>query len=127
LTVNMNKGMLANMYPTSLFKGTISLSVTDLTRYLRQLMESDEILQDVWVQGEISNLARPASGHIYFTLKDAGASLRCVMWRSNVTRLKATIKDGMAVEAHGNINVYEAGGQYQLNTDNIIPKGEGVL
>jgi exodeoxyribonuclease VII large subunit len=123
----MNKGMLANMYSTSLFKGTISLSVTDLTRYLRQLMESDEILQDVWVQGEISNLARPASGHIYFTLKDTGASLRCVMWRSNVTRLKATLQDGMAVEAHGNINVYEAGGQYQLNTDNIRPKGDGVL
>ncbi|HBG75043.1 MAG TPA: exodeoxyribonuclease VII large subunit [Anaerolineae bacterium] len=123
----MNKGMLANMYPTSYLKGTLSLSVTDLTRYLRQLMESDEILQDVWVQGEISNLTRPASGHIYFTLKDSGASLRCVMWRSNITRLKTALQDGMAVEAHGNINVYEAGGQYQLNTDSIRSKGEGVL
>jgi len=127
LTVNMNKGMLANMFPPSFFKSTISLSVSDLTRYLRQLMESDEILQSVWVQGEVSNLARPASGHIYFTLKDAGASLRCVMWRSSVARLNVSIQNGMGIEAHGNINVYETAGQYQLNTDTIRPKGEGVL
>jgi exodeoxyribonuclease VII large subunit len=123
----MNKGMLANMYPSSFFKNSISLSVTDLTRYLRQLMESDEILQSVWVQGEISNLAHPASGHIYFTLKDAGASLRCVVWRSSVARLKISLQNGLSVEAHGNINVYETAGQYQLNTDTIRPKGEGVL
>ena len=92
LTVNMNKGMLANMYPSSFFKSTISLSVSDLTRYLRRLMESDEILQNVWVQGEVSNLARPASGHIYFTLKDSGASLRCVMWRSSVARMNVTLR-----------------------------------
>jgi len=119
--------MLANMSSLSIFKSTISLSVSDLTRYLRQLMESDEILQNVWVQGEVSNLARPASGHIYFTLKDAGASLRCVMWRSSVARLKISIQNGMGIEAHGNINVYEIAGQYQLNTDTIRPKGEGFL
>ena len=123
----MNKGMLANMYPPSFFKSTISLSVSELTRYLRQLMESDEILQNVWVQGEISNLSRPASGHIYFTLKDSGASLRCVMWRSSAARLKVTLHDGMSMEAHGNINLYEIAGQYQLNADTIRPKGEGAL
>jgi len=123
----MNKGMLAIMYPPSFFKSNISLSISDLTRYLRQLMESDEILQSVWVQGEVSNLAQPASGHIYFTLKDAGASLRCVMWRSNVARLKVPLQNGMGIEAHGNINVYETAGQYQLNTDTIRLKGEGAL
>ena len=123
----MNKGMLANMYPPSLFKSTISLSVSEITRYLRQLMESDEILQNVWVQGEISNLSRPASGHIYFTLKDSSASLRCVMWRSSAARLKISLQDGIGIEAHGNINLYEVAGQYQLNMDTIRPKGEGVL
>lgn len=123
----MNEGMLANMFPSSFLKSSVSLSVTELTRYIRQLMESDEILQGVWVQGEISNLVRPASGHIYFTLKDAGASLRCVIWRSSVARLKITLQDGMGIEAHGNINIYEIAGQYQLNTDAIRQKGEGVL
>jgi len=123
----MNKGMLANMYPPSLFKSTISLTVSELTRYLRQLMESDEILQNVWVQGEISNLSRPASGHIYFTLKDSGASLRCVVWRSSAARLKISPQDGMGIEAHGNINLYESAGQYQLNIDTLRPKGEGAL
>jgi exodeoxyribonuclease VII large subunit len=115
------------MYSNAKLKGTLSLSVSDLTRYLRQLMESDEVLQDVWVQGEISNLGRPASGHIYFTLKDSGASLRCVIWRSNALRISTPLLDGVAVEAHGCINLYEAGGQYQLNTDSIRPKGEGFL
>lgn len=102
-------------------------SVSDLTRYLRRLLESDEILQDVWVQGEISNLSRPSSGHMYFTLKDANASLRAVMWRGEAARLRLTLQDGMAVEAHGKIGVYEVGGQYQLYADLIQPVGEGAL
>ncbi len=102
-------------------------SVSDLTRYLRRLLEGDEILQDVWVQGEISNLSRPSSGHMYFTLKDANASLRAVMWRGEVARLRLTLQDGMAVEAHGKIGVYEVGGQYQLYADLIQPVGEGAL
>jgi len=61
-------------------------SVTDFTRRVRLLLESDADLQDAWVQGELSNLSRPASGHIYFTLKDAGASLRCVMWKGDTLR-----------------------------------------
>jgi len=104
-----------------------SLSVSDLTRYLRQLIESDEILFDVWVQGEISNVSTPASGHIYFTLKDSNSSLKCVVWRSKVHRINIAIKNGMAVEVHGSITVYEAGGQYQLNTDIIRHRGEGYL
>ena len=107
---------------------SISLwSVTDITRYLRDLLESDEVLQDLWVHGEISNLSRPGSGHLYFTLKDSTSALKCVMWRNNVARLPFSPRDGQAVEAHGNISLYEAGGQYQLYADLIRPAGEGAL
>ena len=106
---------------------TVPWTVTDLTRHLRQLLESDGILQDIWVQGEISNLSRPASGHIYFSLKDTCAALRCVMWRTEVARQSLDLKDGMAVEIHGRIGIYEVSGQYQLYTDAIRPIGEGVL
>lgn len=102
-------------------------SVSELTRYLRQLLDGDAMLQDVWVQGELSNVSRPASGHVYFTLKDSGAALRCVMWRNEAQRLRLTLQDGLAVEAHGAISLYEAGGQYQLYADQIRPVGEGAL
>ncbi len=104
-----------------------SWSVTDLTRYLRELLESDELLQDVWVKGEVSNFSRPASGHLYFTLKDSTASLRCVMWRNAVLRQSFTPRDGDAIEVHGGISVYEPGGQYQLYADVFRPAGEGAL
>ncbi len=102
-------------------------TVSGLTRYLSQRLTEDPMLQDVWVEGEISNLSRPSSGHLYFTLKDAGAQLRCVMWRSEAARLQIALSDGMAVEAHGYIGIYEAGGQYQLYADSIQPAGEGAL
>ncbi len=79
------------------------------------------------MQGEISNLSRPGSGHIYFTLKDAGASLRSVMWRTGAMRLNIGLQDGMAVAVHGKVGVYEVGGQYQLYADLIRPAGEGAL
>ncbi|HKJ28208.1 MAG TPA: exodeoxyribonuclease VII large subunit [Anaerolineales bacterium] len=104
-----------------------SYSVFELNAYLRQLMEGDPNLQDVWVRGEISNLSVPKSGHMYFTLKDPQASLRCVMWRSQVARLTYRPEEGAAVEVHGSISVYEAGGQYQLYADDIQPAGEGLL
>jgi exodeoxyribonuclease VII large subunit len=102
-------------------------SVTELTRYLRDLLESDELLQDLWVQGEISNFSRPGSGHLYFTLKDSASALKCVMWRTAAARLNFSPRDGQAVEVHGNISLYEAGGQYQLYADLIRPAGEGAL
>jgi len=105
----------------------VSWTVTDLTRYLRELLESDELLQDVWVRGEVSNFSRPASGHLYFTLKDNSASLRCVMWRNAVLKQSFTPRDGDAIEVHGAISVYEAGGQYQLYADIFRPAGEGAL
>jgi exodeoxyribonuclease VII large subunit len=105
----------------------ITWSVTDLTRYLKEIIESDHNLADIWVQGEVSNLSLPRSGHLYFTLKDSGASLRTVMWRTSVSRLTQIPRDGDQVEIHGKISVYEQGGQYQLYADMIHPLGEGTL
>ena len=102
-------------------------TVSKLTFYIRNLIESDMSLQDVTVTGEISNLSRPASGHIYFTLKDANASLKCVMWKTSAARLRLSMQEGMAVEVHGKIGIYEVSGQYQLYVDRIKPVGEGVL
>jgi len=104
-----------------------SLTVSELTRYLRQLLESDDVLRTVWVQGEISNLSRPASGHIYFTLKDEGAALRCVIWRATAQALRVPLQNGLAVEAHGAISVYERDGQYQLYVQALRPAGAGFL
>ena len=86
-------------------------SVSDLTAYIRAVLESNENLANIWVSGEISNLSRPGSGHVYFTLKDANASLRCVIWREQARYLSGALRDGMAVEAHGAVSVYEQGGQ----------------
>ena len=115
------------MEQLALFDASPRWTVTTLTRHLRELLESDDSLQGVWVQGEISNLARPGSGHIYFTLKDSGAALRCVIWRNDAARLRMALQDGLAVDVHGNISLYEAGGQYQLYADTLRPLGEGAL
>ncbi|MBE2224866.1 MAG: exodeoxyribonuclease VII large subunit, partial [Anaerolineae bacterium] len=102
-------------------------SVSDLTAYIRELFEIDYRLQDVEVSGEISNFTRARSGHLYFTLKDAGAQLKCVMWRSSVERLRFSPGDGDAVVAAGRISVYEASGAYQLYADSLQPAGRGDL
>jgi exodeoxyribonuclease VII large subunit len=115
------------MQQMALFDASPRWTVTNLTRHLRQLLDGDPDLQGIWVEGEISNLSRPASGHIYFTLKDAGASLRCVMWKTEAVRLRLALQDGLAIEAHGSLGIYEVAGQYQLYADNIQPKGEGAL
>jgi exodeoxyribonuclease VII large subunit len=108
-------------------QSTQQWTVSKLTFYIRKLLEENETLQDVWVQGEISNLSRPASGHVYFTLKDASAALKCVMWKTSAGRLGIPLQDGKAVEVHGKIGVYEVSGQYQLYADQIRPVGEGAL
>jgi exodeoxyribonuclease VII large subunit len=123
----MNTSILYAMEQPGLFDITPRWTVSTLTRYLRQLLESDTELQGIWVQGEVSNLARPASGHVYFTLKDSGAALKCVIWKSDAARLRNRMQDGDAVEVHGRISLYEAGGQYQLYADMIRPLGEGAL
>jgi exodeoxyribonuclease VII large subunit len=102
-------------------------SVEEVTAHLRSLLEADELLQNVWIKGEISNLSQPKSGHLYFTIKDRFASLRCVMWKNMVGLLPEIPKNGDAIEVHGNISVYEASGQYQLYVDQIRGGGEGAL
>lgn len=114
------------MSQPSLF-ASVTWTVSRLTQHIRTLLESDVTLQDVWVQGEISNLGRPASGHIYFTLKDSNASLRGVMWKGDARHLNMPLQDGMEIEAHGRIGVYEPAGQYQFYVDIIRPVGEGAL
>lgn len=111
----------------NLFQPQNILTVSQLTSYLRQVLESDDILQDLWIEGEISNLGKPSSGHLYFTLKDSQSAIRCVMWRSWAARLTFDPREGLAVEAHGGISMYEAGGQVQLYVDTLRPAGEGKL
>jgi exodeoxyribonuclease VII large subunit len=114
------------MVQPSLFPPT-AWSVADVNRYMRDLLESDHNLSDLWVQGEVSNFSRPRSGHLYFTLKDERAALRCVMWRNSAQRQNYLPTDGEMVEVHGSISVYEVAGQYQLYADTIQPLGEGAL
>ena len=101
--------------------------VSQITAYIKELFDSDYALQDLWLEGEVSNYSRAASGHVYFTLKDEEAQIRCVMWRSQVERGAYLPQDGEAIIAHGRISVYEAGGRYQLYVDDIQPAGAGLL
>lgn len=113
---------------TSLFSfSQDALSVAQFTSQIKAALENNQLFQNVWVKGEISNLSQPASGHLYFTLKDSQAALRCVMWRSQVARLLHKPKEGDAVEVKGSVTVYEKSGQYQMVTTLIRPAGEGKL
>ncbi|MEZ4512680.1 MAG: exodeoxyribonuclease VII large subunit [Chloroflexota bacterium] len=102
-------------------------TVGELNSYIKDLFEIDYRLQDVEVSGEISNFSQARSGHLYFTLKDEKAQLRCVMWRSAAERLRFTPKDGDAVVAGGRVSVYEASGVYQLYAERLEPAGRGNL
>lgn len=110
----------------SLFRPTI-LRVAELTAYLRRLLESDDLLADVRVQGEIANTNRYASGHLYFTIKDEAAAMSCVMWKTQVARLPRLPREGEAVHVHGHVSVYDARGQMQLYVDEIEFVGAGAL
>lgn len=102
-------------------------SVGELTTYIREMFELDYRLQDLEVAGEISNFTRAASGHLYFTLKDGTAQIKCVMWRSQAERLKFRPTEGDAVVARGRVSVYDAGGVYQLYAERLSPVGRGDL
>lgn len=103
------------------------LDVADVTAYIKDLLDADPILSDVWIRGEVSNFVRSAAGHIYFTLKSERAQLRCVLFRGNARWLTFQPENGDAILAHGRVSVYEAGGQYQLYVDLIQPEGTGLL
>ena len=100
-------------------------TVSQIADYLKASLDGDSVLADVWVNGEVSNLSRSAAGHAYFTLKDARAQLRCVLFRRN--RGAELLDNGHAVAAHGNISFYEVRGDIQLYVDLIRPEGMGAL
>lgn len=101
------------------------LSVTDLNRRARTLLESE--FKQVWVEGEISNFSRPASGHWYFTLKDQGAQVRCAMFTNRNRSLRIQVQNGMHVIVRAKASLYEGRGDYQLIVENLIDAGEGRL
>jgi len=102
-------------------------SVSEITAHIKALFDGDELLADLWVAGEVSNCTRAASGHLYFTIKDASAEMRCVMWRAQVSRLPSLPRQGDWVEIHGYISVYDRGGTYQFYADFLQPAGIGAL
>lgn len=112
-----------------LFLDTTSVfSVTQVSRYLKELLDTDEILQDVWVRGEISGCRTYSSGHCYFTLKDAEAQLPCVFFKNARLRSSAReLRDGMAIAANGHISLYERDGKMQLYVEHVELIGEGAL
>ena len=103
------------------------LSVADVNRYVKMLMDNDALLSSVSVRGEISNLKYHTSGHLYFTLKDADAELSAVMFRSSAAGMKFVAKNGMQVTAYGRISVYEKSGKCQLYVSAMIDNGVGNL
>lgn len=111
--------------PTLVPDGVKILSISELTNAVKGVLEDG--FPFVWVAGEVSNLTRPSSGHIYLTLKDATSQLRTVIWRSAVQRLRYELRDGMEVIAGGRLSVYPQRGEYQLMVDRLEPKGIGEL
>jgi len=102
-----------------------AITVSELNRQARALLEKG--LARLWVEGEISNLARPASGHVYFSLKDDSAQIRCAYFRQRQRRPTINLKDGDQVLAFGRVSIYEARGDYQLIVEQVEPAGEGEL
>ena len=101
------------------------LTVSQLNQRARHLLE--DVFPQVWVEGEISNLARPASGHLYFTLKDSNAQVRCALFRQNALRVRQALRDGLAVRVRGKVSLFEGRGDYQLIADAVEPAGDGAL
>ena len=102
-------------------------SVSDVTRYIKGMFEGEAILSDLLIRGEVSNFKRYPSGHCYFTLKDAGASMKCVMFNGYARSLRFTPENGMQVIAGGSVSVYERDGAYQLYVNALTPEGAGAL
>lgn len=109
----------------NLFTDRKVVTVSQLTALVRELLE--ENFEHLWVEGEISNLALPSSGHIYFTLKDSGATIRCVMFKSSARAMKFRLSDGMKILLRARMTVYEQRGDYQLVAEYAEPLGLGAL
>ena len=102
-----------------------TLTVGELNRYVKMLMDKDALLSAVSVRGEISNLKYHSSGHLYFTLKDNDAAIRCVMFRGFTGQIKFNVTDGLKVIVRGRVSIYEKDGQYQFYVQEMHPKGLG--
>jgi exodeoxyribonuclease VII large subunit len=100
-------------------------SVTEITGEIKATLEAE--YQSIWVEGEISNYLHHSSGHRYFTLKDAGAQIKAVIWRFSAQGLQFEPKDGLKVRVFGDITLYEKGGYYQIRVTRILPVGKGSL
>lgn len=106
------------------YSGKSAYKVSEITRIIKEALET---IVDIWVEGEISNIRIPSSGHIYFTLKDDQSQIRCVIFKHATSNLKFSPKDGMKVLLHGKIGVYEKNGEYQVIGDRMLPAGIGEL
>lgn len=100
-------------------------TVSRLNREVKRVL--DDVFPTIWVQGEISNLAKPASGHLYFTLKDNSAQVRCAMFKNRQSGLRFEPENGLQVMARANIGLYEGRGEYQLLIESLEPAGAGAL
>ncbi len=103
------------------------LTVVELTRHVKRLLDTDDLLADIVVRGEVSNFKHHTSGHMYFSLKDESCVVRCVMFRREAQRLVVRPENGMDVLARGAVSVYERDGQYQLYVQELRPAGVGAL
>lgn len=106
---------------------TEAFTVTELNKYIKNVVDADHVLQAVTVSGEISNFTDHRSGHLYFTLKDSEAQIRAVMFRSARSRLKFMPEDGMKVTVHGTVSLYSQTGSVQLYANTMAPDGVGAL
>ena len=101
--------------------------VSDVTRYLRALLDSNRHLADIWVEGEVSNLSRSSAGHIYFTLRDRRSVLRCAFFRNRNTGRGQRLEDGISVVVHGSLSIYEQRGELSFIIDFVQPAGTGAM
>lgn len=102
-------------------------TVREVTEYIKKLLTGDPKLSNLWVTGEISNFHHHNSGHMYLTLKDSTSSIKSIIFRSNTQNIKFKLEDGLKVNAHGYVSVYEPRGDYQFYIDKIEPAGKGAL
>ena len=101
------------------------LTVSELTKDIKLILENS--LEPLWVEGEVSNLRRPSSGHVYFTLKDQSSQIKCVLFKNQSSAVRFQLKDGLKIIVLARLSVYERDGNYQLYVNLIEPKGKGSL
>lgn len=101
------------------------LTVSQINQRARRLLE--DVFPQVWVEGELSNIARPASGHVYFTLKDRNAQVRCAIFKQQASRVRDLLRDGLLVRVRGRVSLYEGRGDYQMILDSVEAAGDGAL